>query len=532
MNGIMEGLALLLTFDALVWLLVGLLGGFITGVLPGFDSANAAALLLALTIGLPTEIALIMMAAVYIGSQAAGSVPAILLNVPGEPGAAATALDGYPMTKNGQGGLAVGAARAASVFGGVLAGVAVVFVVGPMSTVALKFQSPEMFLVAIMGLTVIASVSGKGASGIARGWMSAFLGMLLASMAASPETGQPRMTFGFIELYSALPFVPVVIGIFGLAQMFTLPLEDEAQSPTRSPNSHAVRSANATGPWRSAHQAIRASITSGIDFVMRDARETARGAALALRELINVARSSFIGLIVGIVPGLGPSIANFVAYSEARRASKSPESFGKGNPEGVIASESCNNAVAPATLVPTLTLGVPGSATAAVMLGALYLHGVVPGPRVMVDGRPEVYAVLLSTIVAAVLILPVGLLLTAPLLRLAAVPIPYLIPIVVVIATVGALALRGSVFDAGLMVIAAILGVLMRLAKFPFVPLVLGLVLGPLAEANLMRSLMLSDGSFSIFWSSTTSKILLVVIITLVLSPAISDLRRAKSRSK
>ena len=513
---IQQGLELLLQPQPLLWLVVGLILGFIAGALPAFDSANAAALLLSFSILLSTETALILMAAVYVGAQVAGAVPAILLNVPGTAGAAATALDGYPLARQGKGGLAIGAARMASTVGGVVGAGFVLLAMPPMTRLALNFGSPEMFVVAVFGLTIIGSVTGKS---LVRGLLSGFMGLLIASMAASPATGQARLTFGYLELYEDVPFVPVVIGVFGMAQMLVFAAEREAKLVQAD-----TGEAPAADVGGKVGLLVRATKRVGTR-IGSDVAEGWEGIKLACRYPVNLGRSSLIGTVVGTIPGMGTSIGNFISYAEARRTSKHPETFGKGNPEGVIASEATDNAVAAGSLVPTLALGIPGSATAAIMLAALYLHGVQPGPRVMTQNVGEAYAVILSVILAALLILPIGVLLAAPMIRVVQVPRQYLIPLIMVIAMVGALALRGAMFDVGLMMLFGVVGFLMRQADIPVVPLVLGLILGPIAEANLVRAIALGRGELNILWASTTSRVLIALTVLVVVYTAVQEFR-------
>jgi putative tricarboxylic transport membrane protein len=504
------GLELLMKPEPLLWLFVGLTIGFVAGALPAFDSANAAALLLGFSIVLPTETALIMMAAVYVGAQVSGAVPAVLLNVPGTAGAAATALDGYPMAQQGKGGLAIGIARGASTVGGVVGGVAVLMMMPPMSRLALNFGSPEMFVVAIFGLTIIGSVTGKS---LARGLLSGFMGLLISAMAASPATGQARLSFGFLELYEDVPFVPVVIGVFGMSQMLVFAAERQAEL-IEGAKAVAARKRGIGHATKAVAKRVKADSLEGVEGVM-----------ITVRSPVNTFRSAIIGTVVGVVPGMGTSIGNFISYAEAKRASKDPDSFGKGNPDGVIASEATDNAVAAGSLVPTLALGIPGSATAAIMLAALYLHGVQPGPRVMQQNSAEAYAVIISVIIASILILPIGILLAAPMIRVVEVPKEYLIPLIMVIAMVGALALRGSMFDVGLMMLFGVIGFIMRQADIPVVPLVLGLILGPIAESNLVRALALGRGELSILWQSTTSKVLIGFTVVVVVYTAFQEVR-------
>ncbi len=483
------GFEVLLRPEPLLYLTLGVVVGFAVGVLPGFESGNAAALALPLSMGLAPESALIFMASIYVSSQFAGAVPAILLNVPGTPGAAATAIDGYPMTRDGKAGEAIGIARMASAMGGLVGCGIVIAIIGPLSSFALRFQSPEVFLVTMIGLTVIGTVVGDAPR---KGILAALLGLMIASMSASPQTAEPRLTFGFLELYDEIPFIPVIIGLFAFTEMFLL----------AGRRTILDRDADI-----SALGALRGTA------VLRDAWT---GMKEALRYPRDIVRSALIGVGIGVIPGMGVTISNFVAWGEAKRRSKSPERFGKGAPEGIVASEACDNAVTSATMVPTLTLGIPGGGTAAIMLAALYLHGIQPGPRLMETHGPEAYAVLLAMFFASLLILPIGTILAAPMAQVVRMPPPYLVPLVLTIAVIGAFAMRTSMFDVGLALLFGVIGVGMRLSGYPVVPLVLGLILGPIIERNFLRSLALEHGSPLVFFRSGTSLALWALLLLIV----------------
>jgi putative tricarboxylic transport membrane protein len=504
MDNILAGLELLLSVGPLMWLVGGVAAGFLVGVLPGFSGSNAAALVLPFSIALPLEEALLLVVGIYAGASFAGAVPAILMNVPGTAGAAATALDGYPMAQKGKAELAIGVARMASVLGGVIGMLIILTVIGPLSDLALSFGAREMFVVALFGLTVIASVVGDS---VRKGLLSAFLGLLIAAMSASALTAQPRFTMGFVELYEDIPFIPAVIGLFAFTQMFFLVMRDRLVDADAM-----VDDVGGSGA------------ASGL---RRSAREVVDGIKLTLSHPVAVLRSSVIGSVIGVIPGTGTTVANFISYGEAQRRSKTPDEFGKGAPEGIIASEACDNAVTGATLVPTLTLGIPGSATAAVMLAALYLHGVQPGPRVMVSHAPEAYAVLVGMLVASLLILPLGILLATPMTYITRLTPRVLVPTVLLLCVVGAFAVRNSIFDVGLAVVFGVLGLVMRLNGYPIVPLVLGLILGPLAESNFMRALLLGGDDPRYFFGSTTAQVMWALLLVTVVM-AVRKARRQK----
>lgn len=504
MEDLLSGAQLLFQVGPLLWLVFGIVVGFIAGAIPGVGSANAAALLLPFAIGLPTESSLILIGGLYAGCLFAAAIPAILINAPGEAGSAATALDGYPMAMQGQAERAIGVARMASALGGVIAGGVVLAVIGPLGDIALQFGAAEIFVVALFGLTVIAIVIGDS---IRKGLIAASTGLLIAAMSANPLTGQPRFTMGFIELYGDVPFVPAVIGIFGVAQMFILATQDTVGERAKSEIDAAGRG-------------LSARLSAAL-------QEAVGGIVATLRYPVTILRSSLLGLIIGIIPGMGTSAANFISYGVAKQFSHKPDDFGKGTPEGIVASEACDNAVASGTLIPTLTLGIPGSATAAIVLAALYLHGIQPGPRLMATEAPLVYALVLSAIIGSVLILPIGLILSAPLALVTRVRPAYLVPSVLLCCIVGTYSVRNSMFDVGLLLIFGVLGFVMRQLDYPIVPLVLGLVLGPIAEENFLRGRQLGNNRLSYFFESGISQLLWV---GLALTIGFSVIRAVRQR--
>lgn len=508
--GIVAGAELLFQWDVFIWLVFGLVAGFLVGVLPGFEATNAVAILLPFSISLSTETALLLMAGVYAGASFAGSVPAILMNVPGTAGTAATALDGYPLALRGQAGMAIGVARTASAFGGVVSGAVALLIIGPLASIALSFGTPEVFLVALIGLFVIGAVVGDSPR---KGLLAACFGLGLAAMSVNPLTASPRFTLGMIELYEGIPFIPAIIGLFAFSQMI-LAASGGVATPTNL---------DAT-----AHRGS----SEGVGWLREQARQATDGVKQAFQYPATLARSTFIGGVIGIIPGMGTAVSNFIAYADAKSRAKDPDSFGRGNPEGIVASEACENAVVTGTLIPTLTLGIPGSSVAAVMLASLYLHGVQPGPRVMETHAAEVYAVVLGVLVASALILPIGVLLASPLTLIARLRAQVLVPPVLLICIVGTYAFRNSMFDVWLALLFGLLGVAMRLTGFPIVPLVLGMILGPIIEATFLRSLLLGSGSPAIFFSSTISRVLWLVIASLLVSAIVRRLRRDERGAK
>ena len=348
-----------------------------------------------------------------------------------------------------------------------------------MSQVALTFGSVELFIVAVIGLLLIGSLVGDQP---VKALIAGFLGMLIAAMSADPQYAQPRLTFGFIELYDRIPFIPAIIGLFGLTEMLLLAANRKTL---------LARSFEIVAP------------TDGI--VQRSLREIASSFDYLLRRPILTLKSTMIGFFLGVLPGVGVTLANFLSYAEAKRTSPRAANFGKGEPDGIVATEASDNAVTAGTMVPTLTLGIPGSPTAAVMLAALYMHGVAVGPQLMVNYTLEAYTVLWALFFANLLIIPIGLMVAGPLSLVTRLNPLFLVPIVITLCLIGAYAVRSSMFDVWLTIIFGIVGVIFRRFGFPVVPLILGLVLGPLAEANFVRAMLLGQGEIAYFFRSWTA---------------------------
>lgn len=481
MQPILDGLSVALSFNSLIFLFFGVVLGFVVGALPGFSSSNAAAIILPFTIAMSLDTALIFMSAIYAGAQFAGAVPAILINAPGTMGAAATALDGYPMTKQGKAALAIGIARMASVIGGVIGCVIVLLVITPMSRIALSFGPAEMFLVAVFGLTLISTVVGDN---VKKGILSAGIGLLVAAMSADPYSGNARFNMGFLELYDKVPFVPILIGLFAVTEMFFLAKQNSIN--------------------------VENNLTEKRNSQLKDVID---GIKVTLKYPKDIGRSSLLGTLIGAIPGTGTAISNFVSYGIAKKAAKDNSKFGKGDPRGIIASESCDSAVTSGTMIPTLTLGIPGSTTAAIMLAALYLHGVQPGPQVMSNYSTEAYAVIVAIGIASILILPLGILLATPMIALTRLSPKVLVPFILFLCTVGAFSISNSMFDVGLMFVFGLLGIIMRINGYPVVPLVLALILGPIAESNFIKAYMISQGDFSYFFSTPITFLLWIIIL-------------------
>lgn len=493
------GSELLFNVGPLLCLVGGLIIGFVVGVLPGLSTSNAAALILPFSIGMPLESALILIVSVYAGVNFAGAIPAILINVPGEAGSAVTALDGYPMAQQGRASYAIGLARTSSALGGMLSAVAVLLILQPLGDLASTFGAREMLIVVLLGLAVASMVIG---SSVRKGILAGLLGLLLGTVGASPISATNRFSFDVPPLYDGVPFVPALIGMFALSEMFII------AGKRKSESTHALPPQKSLG---------------------QEMIEAVKGIPETFKRPVQVLRGTTIGTVLGVIPGIGTSVSNFFSYAIAKRQSKNPEEFGKGASEGIVASESSDNATATATLVPTMTLGVPGSATMAVILAAFYLQGIQPGPQLMGTNPGEIYAALLAMFIVSALIIPLGILLAGPLAQITRVPKSYLVPTVIFLALAGAFAVRYSLFDVGLALAFGVLGWLMRMHGYPVIPVILGLILGPLAEENFLRAWSLSGGEVAYFFSSGTVIVLWLLLVAAIIYVALSGRKSRKT---
>lgn len=506
MPELIGGLLILVTPAVLVALVLGVTAGFAIGILPGFGGGSAAAVVLPFALLFPIETVLAFLIGIYVGSQFGGSIPAILLNVPGTGSDAATALDGYPMTQAGQAERAIGIARTASVIGGAMAALLCLALLPLLGRVAIQFGSIEMLLIGATGLTIVATIVGDDP---VKGLVAALLGISVSLMASDPITGNPRFTFDRPELFDQIPFIPVVIGGFAIAQMLVL-------SGQRTP---IAQLAEAT--------------SSVLEKAKRSTRDFLGGIRATLSYPRDLVRSILISVGIGVIPGAGTSISTFASYAAARRASKTPERFGKGAEEGVLASEASDSATAAGTLVPTLTLGIPGGATSAIMLSAMIAQGIPPGPRFMAEHAPQAYSVLLGILLASLLILPLSLLLAVPMSYITRVNPSVLVPVVMVVGLIGAFASRGYMFDMTVALIVGVGALLMRVAGYPIVPLIFGFILGPMIESNFLRSLRLGDNDpmYFLLPERPIAKVLWVLFIAAVAFNVMATVRQRRRRS-
>jgi putative tricarboxylic transport membrane protein len=484
--GLAEGIALVFQPMALLLIVIGVFIGIAMGSIPGMTATMTVAVLVSFTFGMsPTE-GMMLLLGIYGGALYAGSIPAILIRTPGTPSAAATIFDGFPLSQQGKAGNAIGIATVASFVGGATSVVLITLISPQIADIALRFRSPEYFALAFFGLTIIASVSGDS---VQKGMISGLLGMLIATIGLDPTTGFPRFAFGTTALTAGVEFIAVMSGLFGLAEAFR-------------------------------------RYSEGIDSL--EVEQNISNLAPSRTDLNSIKNvtlsSSVIGTFIGAIPGAGGDIASFVTYNEAKRwANKAVPPFGDGNIRGVAAAEAGNNSSTGGALVPTLTLGIPGDSVTAILIGALLVHGIRPGPGLFDQERGLVFSIFVGFFLVYVVILIVGLLGAHLWVRILNFPPQYLWPAIIVLCVVGSFALRGGIFDVWAMVFAGLLGFIMRMDGYPLAPMVLGLILGPIAEENLRRSLELSNGSLDIIYTSPIAMAILVLAVISLFTPIIAN---------
>ncbi|GAA0307568.1 tripartite tricarboxylate transporter permease [Halarchaeum salinum] len=482
---LLAGADLVLQPTVLLLIVAGVAIGITMGSLPGMTATMTVAVLVSFTFGMQPIEGLMLLLGIYGGALYAGSIPAILIRTPGTPSAAATVFDGFPLAERGEAGRAISIATVASFVGGAVSVVLLAFLSPQIAQIAIEFGSAEYFALAFFGLTIIASVSGDS---LVKGLLSGLVGMLLATVGLDPALGYPRFTFGFTPLTAGIQFIAVMIGLFGVAE--------------------ALRRYRIGIHRQQVEQTIDGILPSIEDL------HAIRGVTFF---------SSVAGAIIGAIPGAGGDIASFVTYNEASRwLGDSEPPFGEGNIRGVAASESGNNASTGGALIPTLTLGIPGDSVTAILIGALMVHGIRPGPSLFQNESQLVYAVFVGFFLVYVLILVSGLVGARYWARLINVPSQYLWPAILVLCVVGAYALRGTQFDIWVMLAAGVLGYAMNAEGYPLAPMVLGLILGPIAESNLRRALTISGGSIDIFY---TDPLPLAILMLAVLSLSIPFIR-------
>lgn len=474
---------------------MGTLLGIIFGCLPGISSTMALAILLPITYALSPTAAIVFLMAVFSASVFGGSISAILINIPGTPGAIVTQLEGYPMARSGRAGEALFYALAASTLGGLI-GLAVLMLVAPViAGAAMQFRSPEFAMATVFGLTMLA-YSTPGATFL--GILSGCIGLLCGMVGFDALTDVPRFDFGSTLLQSGVTLVPVTIGLFGIAEVMR-----NLDIPVAGKEDTAAWIGRIRPPWSEMRRLWKA-----------------------------VLRGSGIGVVVGAIPAAGSAIAVAVAYAQERRLSPRGKDFGKGVPDGVVGPEAANNASVGGALVPMMTLGIPGDTMTAVLMGALLIHGLRPGPQLFIDNPDFVAGVYVALGVAIVFTAVFGLALMGQFVRLMRAPRHVLVAAIILLCIIGSYAIRNNVADVWIMIAFSVIGYLMNALSIPVAPLAFGLILGPILEENLRRSLIVGDGSWMIFLERPIALTMLLLSLAAVIYPMIATLRARRAGAK
>lgn len=495
-NNILLGLFSVFTWFNLIAVAAGTGLGMVVGAMPGLSATMAIALLVPVTFAMPPETGISMLASIYMGAMYGGSIAAILIRTPGTPSAAATVMDGYPMAQSGQAGRALGISLTASFFGGLISSFFLLTIAPLLGGIAIMFGPVELFSVAVLGMTIIGSLS-QGSP--IKGLLSGALGLLFSTVGMDSITGIPRFTLGNINLFSGIPFTVALIGLFSIPQAIRLIERDES----------AVERINSIKdkillPWKE----IKFLIPTFI-------------------------RSSLIGVFTGIIPGTGGDTACWFAYNEAKRYSKDKEAFGRGSPEGIAAAEAANNAVVGGALIPTISLGIPGSSATAVLLGGLMIHGIMPGPTLMTEYAGVTYTLLWAILLSNFFMLIEGIAFTKACIFVTRISNKLLSVAIIVLCVIGSFAINNNLFEVGLMFGFGILGYFMDKLLIPVPPLVVGLILGRMLDVSLQQSLLISQGSWMIFLENPISAVLLVLaLFSLIQSTPIYANWKASRKSK
>lgn len=477
MQYLIPATGLLFTLENILWINIGVFIGSVFAAIPGLSVILCVILFLPVTYTMSAIPGMMFLLGIYCAGGYGGSVSAILINTPGTPHAAATMLDGHPLSKQGRTKAALKIALYASTFGGVFSALMLLFLGPQVARMAAKLGTPEYFMVCVFGLTIIAGVSGKS---IIHGLISACLGLFISCIGSDPMTSYDRFTFGISRLYLGMDLAVCLIGLFALVEIM-------AKSERR------------------------------LDSLKLDAAKIKDDGKITKEEYKRMIRpvimSSIIGSLVGIIPGTGASEASWFSYSQAKNMSKHPEEFGHGSVEGIAAAESANNAVTGATLIPLLTLGIPGDGTVAIMLSALMINGLNPGLSLFTTDGDIMYAIMLGLILVNLFMLLQGKFLTSLFAKVVSIPQEILTPIIVIFCFAGAYSVNGNYFDVGIALVFAVLAWILRKLDLPAVPILLGMVLGSMTETNFRRALLISNGNPGIFFSSIFCWIFVALII-------------------
>ncbi|MBG2913925.1 tripartite tricarboxylate transporter permease [Proteus cibarius] len=483
---ILDALMVVFTLETITMILLGVFAGIIIGALPGLTVNMGIALLLPLTYSFQGMTGILLLLGMYCGAVYGGSITAILISTPGTPASAATVLDGYPMAKKGEAGRALGLSTMGSMFGGIFSTIALIVIAPQLAKVATGFSAAEYFALAVFGISIITSVSSQS---IVKGLMGGAIGLAIATIGLDPMTSGPRFTFDTVYLMGGVSFIPILVGLFAFSQGL-ISFEEE---------------------YRERKQKKSEKINARIHRVLPTWADFKR-------VLPTYFRSSAIGTTIGAIPGTGGDISSFISYNEAKRWSKHPEEFGHGSPEGVSAPEAGANSVTGGTMVPLMTLGIPGDGATAIIMGAFMVQGLALGPQLFTDNPVEVNSIFIGLMMANIFLGILGFLCMKLFVRVMDVPRRVLVPIIFVLCSVGAYSVNHSIIDVFVMMGAGLLAYIMIKLDFSMSPVVIGIILGPMAESNLRRALMMSQGDLSILYTRPiTATFLGIAILTLIL---------------
>ncbi len=491
MDVLVSGFAAVFSPFGMGMVAIGVLVGMFVGAMPGLGPSIGIALLIPFTYSIEPQYALLLLVSLYMAAEYGGSISAILLSTPGTAAAAATVIDGYPMGRQGRTGEALGISLTASSVGGLVGAVALILCAKPLAEMALLISPAGYFAIGLFGLTTVASLSGGS---MWKGLIGACLGLAVSTIGIDPIAGMPRFSFGFFELYEGVPVLAALIGLFALSEAFAM-----AENP-------------------GALEKVRESF--GLVFI----------GLKQMRELIGtMLYGSVIGTFLGILPGVGGNIACWVAYARTKSGSKHPETFGKGEPKGVAAPESANNATVGGALIPMLALGVPGSPTTAVLMGALVLHGLRPGPQLFQEAPVVVYSLFIGLIACVFAMYLIGVVTLPFWAKVMALPTSALSVLIVVLSLVGAFTIRSLMFDVYVTIGFGILGYVLKKTGFSMAPILLAMVLGYLIESSFRTALVSTESDYSVFVTDWISLLFIILSVAAVAWPLIQPrLRKAK----
>jgi len=496
LEGIFSGLSTAVMPINLLMVVVGCFAGTFIGMLPGLGPITAIALMIPITYGFDPSTGLILMAGVYYGAIFGGSTSSILINAPGVAGTVATAFDGYPMAQQGHAGKALAIAAYSSFSGGTIAAIFLLVAAPALASVSLSFQSADYFALMVLGLTAVSAFAGKGQ--VLKAITMTLFGIMLSTIGTDPAAGVARFTFGSMDLVDGISFLLLAMSPFALSEALLQILR-----PTKDTRTDEQKALRNLGSMKLTKEEVK---------IMTPV----------------IARSSVLGFFTGVLPGAGATIASFLAYGLERNLASAKEKlkFGKGSIRGLTAPETANNAACSGSFVPLLTLGIPGSGTTAVMMGALISYGVQPGPRLFVEQPDVFWSVIISMYIGNIVLLVLNLPLIPYISRLLALPQQLLVPFVLFFSLIGVYLVTFNTMDIHMMVLAAAIAIGLRLLNYPMAPMLLGFILGEMMEENLRRALMISDGSISFLWERPITLIILLISIAFLLAPLVGNTRQ------